>query len=63
MMMLTADTADHLRVKNRLDAQESIRAGARYLAELVEQVPASAKHPDRLWLALSAYEAGPGCLV
>ena len=60
MMMLTADTADHLRVKNRLDAQESIRAGARYLAELVEQVPASAKHPDRLWLALSAYNLGMG---
>jgi membrane-bound lytic murein transglycosylase F len=60
MMMLTEDTADHLRVTNRLDAQESIRAGARYLAELVEQVPASAKHPDRLWLALSAYNLGMG---
>ena len=60
MMMLTEDTADYLRVKNRLDAQESIRAGARYLAELVEQVPATARHPDRLWLALSAYNLGMG---
>jgi membrane-bound lytic murein transglycosylase F len=60
MMMLTEDTADHLRVANRLDAQESIRAGARYLAELVEQIPASARHPDRLWLALSAYNLGMG---
>jgi membrane-bound lytic murein transglycosylase F len=60
MMMLTEDTADYLRVKNRLDAPESIRAGARYLAELVEQVPDSAKHPDRLWLALSAYNLGMG---
>ena len=60
MMMLTEDTADHLRVKNRLDAQESIRAGARYLAELVEQIPDNAKHPDRLWLALSAYNLGMG---
>jgi len=60
MMMLTEDTADYLRVKNRLDAAESIRAGARYLAELAEQVPASAKHPDRLWLALSAYNLGMG---
>jgi membrane-bound lytic murein transglycosylase F len=60
MMMLTEDTADYLRVKNRLDAQESIRAGSRYLAELVEQVPASARHPDRLWLALSAYNLGMG---
>lgn len=60
MMMLTEDTADHLHVRNRLDAQESIRAGARYLAELVDQIPASAKHPDRLWLALSAYNLGMG---
>ncbi|MCX7147715.1 MAG: membrane-bound lytic murein transglycosylase MltF [Sulfuritalea sp.] len=59
MMMLTEDTADYLRVKNRLDANESIRAGARYLAELVEQIP-DAKHPDRLWLALSAYNLGMG---
>jgi membrane-bound lytic murein transglycosylase F len=60
MMMLTEDTADALRVRNRLDAQESIRAGARYLAQLVEQVPDSAKLPDRLWLALSAYNLGMG---
>jgi membrane-bound lytic murein transglycosylase F len=60
MMMLTEDTADYLRVRNRLDAQESIRAGARYLAELAEQIPGGAKHPDRLWLALSAYNLGMG---
>jgi membrane-bound lytic murein transglycosylase F len=59
MMMLTEDTADYLRVKNRLDPQESIRAGARYLAELAEQIP-GAQHPDRLWLALSAYNLGMG---
>jgi len=59
MMMLTEDTADYLRVKNRLDAPESIRAGARYLAELAEQIP-GAQHPDRLWLALSAYNLGMG---
>lgn len=60
MMMLTEDTADYLRVKNRLDGAESIRAGARYLADLVEQVPESARFPDRLWLALSAYNLGMG---
>ncbi|NJD35161.1 MAG: membrane-bound lytic murein transglycosylase MltF [Betaproteobacteria bacterium] len=59
MMMLTEDSADYLRVKNRLDAAESIRAGARYLAELAEQIP-DAQHPDRLWLALSAYNLGMG---
>jgi membrane-bound lytic murein transglycosylase F len=60
MMMLTEDTADALRVRNRLDPQESIRAGARYLAQLVEQVPETARLPDRLWLALSAYNLGMG---
>ena len=59
MMMLTEDTADYLHVKNRLDAQESIRGGARYLAELAEQIP-GAQDPDRLWLALSAYNLGMG---
>ncbi|TRZ64803.1 MAG: membrane-bound lytic murein transglycosylase MltF [Rhodocyclaceae bacterium] len=60
MMMLTEDTADILHVKNRLDAPESIRTGSLYLAQLVEQIPASAMHPDRLWLALSAYNLGMG---
>jgi membrane-bound lytic murein transglycosylase F len=60
MMMLTEDTADHLGVKNRLDAAESIRAGARYFLELAEQIPASSPYPDRLWLALSAYNMGMG---
>jgi membrane-bound lytic murein transglycosylase F len=47
MMMLTEDTADFLRVGTASTAQESIRAGARYLAQLVEQVP-GAELPDRL---------------
>ncbi|MDP2132398.1 MAG: membrane-bound lytic murein transglycosylase MltF [Sulfuritalea sp.] len=59
MMMLTEDTADFLRVANRLDGAESIRAGARYLAQLMEQIP-GAGLPDRQWLALSAYNLGMG---
>jgi membrane-bound lytic murein transglycosylase F len=60
IMMLTEDTADHLGVKNRLDAAESIRAGARYLAELIDQLPANVEAPDRIWLALAAYNLGMG---
>ncbi len=60
MMMLTEDTADHLRVSNRLDPKQSIRAGGKYLAELVDQLPPEIKHPDRLWLALAAYNLGMG---
>jgi len=62
MMMLTEETADHLRVSNRLDANLSIRAGARYLSDLRDMLPASVREPDRLWLALAAYNLGMGHL-
>ena len=60
MMMLTGDTADRLGVKNRLDPKESIRAGAKYLAYLADDLPEEVKDPDRLWLALAAYNLGMG---
>lgn len=60
IMMLTEDTADYLGVSNRLDPQESILAGARYLEKLRSQLPASTPEPDRTWLALAAYNVGPG---
>lgn len=62
MMMLTEDTADRLRVKNRLDPKESIIAGARYLADLMDRLPANVPFPDRQWLALAAYNLGMGHL-
>jgi membrane-bound lytic murein transglycosylase F len=62
MMMLTEETADRLGVGNRLDATESIRAGAKYLAYLMEELPNEVKQPDRLWLALAAYNLGMGHL-
>ena len=60
MMMLTGDTADRLRVSNRLDAQQSILAGARYFADLLDSMPDEADYPDRNWLALAAYNLGLG---
>ncbi|WP_184415139.1 membrane-bound lytic murein transglycosylase MltF [Rhodocyclus tenuis] len=62
MMMLTTDTADRLRVSNRLNARQSIFAGARYLAELRDALPRSIREPDRLWLAIAAYNLGAGHL-
>ncbi|TAN71465.1 MAG: membrane-bound lytic murein transglycosylase MltF [Gallionella sp.] len=62
MMMLTEDTADRMKVSNRLDARESILAGARYLALLKEQMPDRIPEPDRTWLALAAYNQGYGHL-
>ncbi|AXS79530.1 membrane-bound lytic murein transglycosylase MltF [Dechloromonas sp. HYN0024] len=60
IMMLTEDTADRLQVSNRLDPSESILAGARYINLLKEQLPEDVEEPDRTWLALAAYNIGPG---
>jgi len=62
MMMLTEDTADRMKIKNRLDARESILAGAQYLSLLRETVPARVPEPDRTWMALAAYNQGTGHL-
>lgn len=62
IMMITEETADRLGVKNRLDTAESILAGARYLAELEDRLPPEIPDPDRLWLALAAYNLGMGHL-
>jgi membrane-bound lytic murein transglycosylase F len=60
IMMLTADTADRLGVKDRLDPRESILGGARYLRMLIDMIPDSVPEPDRVWMALAAYNIGPG---
>lgn len=60
MMMLTDDTADQMGVTNRLDPKQSIRAGAKYLADLVDDLPEEVKEPDRTWLAIAAYNIGMG---
>jgi membrane-bound lytic murein transglycosylase F len=62
LMMLTEDTADRLRVKNRLDGRESILGGARYLGLLADALPSRIGEPDRTFLALAAYNLGIGHL-
>ena len=62
IMMLTADTADRMGVKNRLDAQESILGGARYINLLKDGLSEDIPEPDRTWLALAAYNIGLGHL-
>ena len=62
MMMLTAETADALGISNRLNAAQSVAAGAQYVSELRDALPAIIGEPDRLWLALAAYNLGMGHL-
>jgi len=62
LMMLTEDTADRMQVKDRLDARESIIAGARYLSLMKDQVPGRISEPDKTFLALAAYNIGIGHL-
>jgi membrane-bound lytic murein transglycosylase F len=62
LMMLTEDTATRMKVKDRLDARDSILGGALYFAQLRALVPARIKEPDRTWFALAAYNMGYGHL-
>lgn len=62
MMMLTRSTAAHLQVGNRRNAVQSINGGARYVQEIFDGLPDSIQQPDRTWMALAAYNMGPGLL-
>ncbi len=62
MMMLTLPTAKEMGVKNRLDASQSLRGGARYFNRILKLLPEQIKEPDRTWFALAAYNVGRGHL-
>lgn len=62
MMMLTLPTAKQMGIKSRLDAEQSIRGGAKYFKQMFERMPARVPHPDRLWFALASYNVGLGHL-
>jgi len=60
MMMLTRTTAKSLGISNRLDVEQSIMGGARYLSKMLSRVPEQVKGRDRIWFALAAYNVGFG---
>lgn len=62
IMMVTLQTARDMGIDNRLDPQQSIQAGSRYLARIKSTLPARITEPDRTWMALAAYNVGPGHL-
>lgn len=58
LMMLTRNTAQSLGLNDRTDAEQSISGGARYLQDMMEKVPDSVPHEERIWFALAAYNMG-----
>ena len=62
LMMLTKDAAKDMDVSDRSDPEQSIRGGARYLANMIQRIPERIPEPDRTWLALAAYNVGLGHL-
>ena len=63
MMMLTKATASRMRISNRTDPEQSIKAGSEYLHWLFSQVPTSIPNEDRIWYALTAYNMGLGHML
>jgi len=62
MMMLTLETARSMGLKNRLAVEDSIYAGTRYLSRLHGMVGDDVSEPDRMLMALAAYNVGFGHL-
>jgi len=62
LMMLTLPTARQLGIDDRNDPLQSVLGGARYLESMLERLPERIERPDRLWLALAAYNIGLGHL-
>ena len=60
--MLTQDTAKRVGVKDRLNPEQSIMGGAKYLNILKASLPERIKEPDRSWMSLAAYNVGLGHL-
>lgn len=62
IMMLTLGTAKDLEVTDRLDPEQSIFGGSRYLAGLKKRLGDQIAEPDRTWLSMAAYNIGYGHL-
>ncbi|MDH2925667.1 membrane-bound lytic murein transglycosylase MltF [Lonepinella koalarum] len=63
IMMLTKATAERMKIIDRTDPEQSIKAGSEYLHWLISQVPDSIPQEDRIWYALIGYNMGLGHLL
>ncbi|UCC56844.1 MAG: membrane-bound lytic murein transglycosylase MltF [Gammaproteobacteria bacterium] len=62
IMMLTHAAAKDLGITDRMDPAQSIHGGARYLTNMINNIPERIPEPDRTWLALASYNVGFGHL-
>ncbi|QYZ65208.1 MAG: membrane-bound lytic murein transglycosylase MltF [Gammaproteobacteria bacterium (ex Lamellibrachia satsuma)] len=62
IMMLTRNTAKQVKVTDRLDPEQSITGGARYLEIIEKKIPKRIEEPDRFWMTLAGYNVGFGHL-
>jgi membrane-bound lytic murein transglycosylase F len=60
LMQITLDTAEFLKISDRLDPAQSIRGAARYLERIKDNLPPEILEPDRTWMTLAAYNIGIG---
>lgn len=58
LMMLTRNTAESLDVTDRLDPEQSISGGARYMSHMMQKMPATIPEDEKIWFALAAYNMG-----
>lgn len=62
IMMLTLASAKQMKIESRLDPQQSIIGGGKYLRYIEKRLPERIQEPDRLWLTLAGYNVGFGHL-
>ncbi len=60
MMMLTLPTAKIVGVTNRLDPEQSVKGGVKYLRRMVDRIPDSIDEHEKIWFALASYNVGYG---
>ncbi|MHB8415420.1 MAG: membrane-bound lytic murein transglycosylase MltF [Acidiferrobacteraceae bacterium] len=58
LMMLTIDTSTYVGIQDRLDPDQSIEGGAKYLRNIMNRLSPHIFQPDRTWMALAAYNMG-----
>jgi membrane-bound lytic murein transglycosylase F len=63
MMMVTLETAAIVGVKNRLDPEQSINGGSKYIASLLEKNIFGKLQSDQLAISLASYNLGPTNII